>query len=783
MDFWQVLQSPQFLSGPWWRELWLQAQSYRGPLVYQLTTPLFSWLGPGFHQAVSVNWLFSGLLLVALYGLGRRLFNPQTGFWAAALSLAAPAFILQRTDYLLDFGLTAILTLTLLALAGWTLEPRRHERWGWAIASGVGLGLILLTRPTGVLFLWVPLLWLVWRAFRQGLARRGESLAQIAVSSAIALILAGPWMRTNWVTLISSILKAREWGIRYQPGLEANSWEGWLYYPINLPWMISWPVVVLTLVGAVLVFFRRNRWRKPWWPSLFQPETKPLRWLLSCLLGGLLLCVVNSSKDYRFVLPLLPVVLIVLARLLTILPGMRGQWIRRSVALVGAIAAVAVLFPVPGLTFLTLRPAKPQVWPHADLIQTVRQTAEHLQQTLGVLADTAEINAFNVNFAGQQRQFSVYGRQTIAPVENVQKDLDGFHWFLLKSGVQGQSIGPNHVKLLQAIATPNSDFIPVKRWPLPDRSDLWLFQRRELPVTAEAIPCSGSKISLQQITVPGRVPAGHSLPITYTLDGPAAALRQGLLLVNWQQPNDPQQVWIHDHGIALGQLLPETPASSCLRITERLGSLPPAGLSPGVYQPQVSLLNRQTGQVSTLASPRVQVQIDPTADPAEAYPLDPMTRLRLLGQQLEQGVLQNVSSEAGLIIQHDPSHTALEQTIEAYQARLRSEPDRLEWYYPLTLAQALKQDVDGAIATLTQLTGRLAVSVPNGQSLNPAYPWLYLGFVRLYNLQPRQAQAALDQASRLQPNLPLLRELKAAAAAMQLDGLRAWQLLRAPRSA
>jgi cytochrome c-type biogenesis protein CcmH/NrfG len=136
-----------------------------------------------------------------------------------------------------------------------------------------------------------------------------------------------------------------------------------------------------------------------------------------------------------------------------------------------------------------------------------------------------------------------------------------------------------------------------------------------------------------------------------------------------------------------------------------------------------------------------------------------------------------------LIIQHDPSHTALEQTIEAYQARLRSEPDHLEWYYPLTLAQALKQDVDGAIATLTQLTGRLAVSVPVGQSPNTAYPWLYLGFVRLYNLQPRQAQAALDQASRLQPNLPLLRELKAAAAAMQLDGLRAWQLLRAPRSA
>jgi 4-amino-4-deoxy-L-arabinose transferase-like glycosyltransferase len=773
MDFWRVLQQARPWEGAWWTELWLQAQSYRGPLVYVLTTPLFSLLGPGFHQAVAVNWLFSGLLLIALYGLGSRLFNRQTGLWAAALSLATPAFILQRTDYLLDFGLTAILNLTLLALAAWTLGQTRQQRWSGAIATGIGLGLILLTRPTGVLFLWVPLLWLAWRAIRSLVRRRGEPLAQIAASTAIALALAGPWMRTNWVTLISSILNAREWGIRYQPGLEANSWEGWLYYPFNLPWMLSWPVVVVTLVGALLVLLPPGRWSRPNWRWL-QPETKPLRWLLSYLLGGFLLCVFNSSKDYRFFLPLLPVVLLLLARLLTALPGRRGQWMRRSVALVGAIAAVAVLFPVPGLTFLTLGPPKSAVWPQADLIQTVRQTAPYLQHTLGVLADTAEINAFNVNFAGQQRQFSVYARQTIAPVEAVEKDLQGFHWFLLKSGFLGQSIGPNHAKLLQAIASPQTDFVPVKPWRLPDGSDLLLFRRRELPVTAESIPCSSSTLALKQISVPATAPAGKPVPITYTLEGSAADLRQGLLLVNWQRQGDPQHAWQHDHGIALGQLLPETPASTCLRITERLGSLPLTDLPMGVYQPQVTLLNRQTGQVSPLATPLVQIKLDPAAPPARSYPLDPMTRLRVLGLHLQQGDVNGLTKEAGLILQHDPSHESLTQMIEAYQARLRSEPDRLEWYYPLTLAQALRQDVEGAIATLTELTGK---------SPNRPYPWLYLGFVRLYNLQPHEAQVALDQAAQLQPDLPLLRELRAAAAALQFNPRPAWQLLHTPKPA
>jgi hypothetical protein len=197
---------------------------------------------------------------------------------------------------------------------------------------------------------------------------------------------------------------------------------------------------------------------------------------------------------------------------------------------------------------------------------------------------------------------------------------------------------------LQALASPQTEFVPVKPWRLPDGSDLLLFRRRELPVMAEAIPCSGSTLVLKQISAPATAPAGKPIPITYTLEGSAADLRQGLLLVNWQRQGDPQHAWLHDHGIALGQLLPETPANTCLRVTERLGSLPPADLPPGIYRPQVDLLNRQTGQVSVLPFPTVQLQIDPTAAPTAAYPLDPMTRLRLLGQQLEQGVVQNVSS-------------------------------------------------------------------------------------------------------------------------------------------
>ena len=45
LGFWQVLQGIQPLDSGWWHQLWAQAPSYRGPLTYLITAPLFSLLG------------------------------------------------------------------------------------------------------------------------------------------------------------------------------------------------------------------------------------------------------------------------------------------------------------------------------------------------------------------------------------------------------------------------------------------------------------------------------------------------------------------------------------------------------------------------------------------------------------------------------------------------------------------------------------------------------------------------------------------------------------------
>ncbi|NJL46843.1 MAG: phospholipid carrier-dependent glycosyltransferase [Leptolyngbyaceae cyanobacterium SM2_5_2] len=151
LNYWRVLQEPAWLDGDWWTTLWRLSPGYRAPLVYLATVPIFNLLGRGFDQAVMVNLLFAGVLMVLLYALGCCLFNRQTGLWAAGLSLVVPAFYSLRLDYLLDLGLIVCVTAAFTSLTYWRGALARY-RWMWALAFGLWAGLAILTKPTAVFF-------------------------------------------------------------------------------------------------------------------------------------------------------------------------------------------------------------------------------------------------------------------------------------------------------------------------------------------------------------------------------------------------------------------------------------------------------------------------------------------------------------------------------------------------------------------------------------------------------------------------------------------------------
>jgi 4-amino-4-deoxy-L-arabinose transferase-like glycosyltransferase len=192
-----------FEGGDWWFP-------HRGSELYPDKPPLYFWLLAG-ARAVVGSWRWSFLLpsLLASLGtlwlvrdLGRRLWNPRAGLWAAIAVLSALQFVYQGKRAQIDPTLVFVTTLSFYALCRHLLLGP-HWRWYAIGCAAAGLGVAL----KGVGFL--PVLALpVYAAMRrrdwQGLApiepgQAGRwSLGALAFLVPLALWL-GPvlWLAAN----------------------------------------------------------------------------------------------------------------------------------------------------------------------------------------------------------------------------------------------------------------------------------------------------------------------------------------------------------------------------------------------------------------------------------------------------------------------------------------------------------------------------------------------------------------------------------------------------------
>ncbi len=742
LGFWQMLQTIEPFNSGWWHQLWAQAPSYRGPLTYLVTAPLFSVLGPSYDTAILSNSLFQGLLLLSLYGQGRLAGHRAAGLWGAALASVAPALLNQRTDYLIDFSLTAVITVCWLLLSWRHLgQPRRP--WLAAALAGIALGLLLLTRPTGLLLLWLPLLWLIGRALAALLRGRWRLISQGVLAGALAWLVAGYWFSQNWLTILSTVNNARRWGVLYQEGLEANTLEGWLYYPRLLPSMAgAW------LVGLVLAGWWLSCWRLRRWPQLpaSAEERWRLRWWLSFPVGALLLASLMSTKDFRFVLPLLPQLLLLLGLLIS----QADRWLQGAVVVLGMTGWLATQFGIgPNLTgFPAHLPKQGEHWPLEQIVATIRRQSPHQLSTLAVLPDSEFLNAFNLEAEGRRQQFRVAARQTVAPVGHLNDDLAGFDWFLLKGGDQGVMSDERQAQLTELVRQ-SPAFMAAGSWPLPDGSRADLYRRRVLSLEVAPATCPKGDLPLLELG-PGSA--------TTRLIGPPQTITGAQLLLNG-----------HDRAVGQGMVrpMPGASPSGCLAVTERLNPGLPANEPQATARTATLLLG--SGRSQPLA---VSMRSDSPPDGNSSTEWLMATRhqqLLELGQLLRQGELDELFQRVGRINQHDPEQRYLPDGEAILQTRLKQDPGNLDLLYPLALAQALQRKADAAARTLSQIS-RLDPGNANAH--------LGLGFVQLYRFKPWAAQPALDHAAQLDPSNPTLRTLRAVAAALRLDLAQTQSLIK-----
>src|SRR5438093_4206652 len=161
----------------------LERSSFYPPFV-PCTAALAYRLWPTDEAAAqAVILLFLGLGMAATYLIGRRFSGGAGGVVAAMAFGTAPFVVYISVRFQLDLPLAAMVALAIEVL----LRTKGFRRSGWSLGAGIVIGLGLLTKPTFLVYVLVPIVLL---AVQVADRRR---LVNAAVTATIAVVLSLPW--------------------------------------------------------------------------------------------------------------------------------------------------------------------------------------------------------------------------------------------------------------------------------------------------------------------------------------------------------------------------------------------------------------------------------------------------------------------------------------------------------------------------------------------------------------------------------------------------------------
>ena len=139
--------------------------SYRGPLTYFLSALFLKFFSNTYQFAYLSNQIFNIICIISIFNLSKLLKNESTGIWAALIFTFSSLILNHRSDYLIDLSLTSFSTLGFLFFTKWYLDIKKFSFY--SALSGAALGLIFLTRPTGITIFFLPFVFIILKLFKR----------------------------------------------------------------------------------------------------------------------------------------------------------------------------------------------------------------------------------------------------------------------------------------------------------------------------------------------------------------------------------------------------------------------------------------------------------------------------------------------------------------------------------------------------------------------------------------------------------------------------------------
>lgn len=609
------------LGGSWqgWASL-LDLSPKIPPLASLVNGSVMALAGDSPDQASWSLAIWHALLLAVVACWGRQLGGRRFGLLCTALVALAPALMALRVDYTLDIPLTAATTLALWLLGRWQAPAPRGGRPVQALLAALAIGAALLVKQSALLLVALPALW----AAAAGLGRRHRRL-QVLLGLVVVLALVLPWLHHNWITTLGGTNRAVVESAAAEGDPPVLSPASLFWYLVRLPEQLGLPLLLPGLIGLGLSLISRSglviaglRAR----PALTMPGHPPdaagaphrprtsmalppgWGWLVGCAAAGLVATTLSPNKDARYLAPVLPLLLLLLAAGWWQL-GQRLQRLlgRRSACALLGMGLLAGAAGSASTALAGVQAAEPNPLP--ALIARLRSEVGNSPTTLLVVPGNPSLNEQNVTTYGRLGGGRIEGRRLGRRRSEHPLVLQRATWLLLATGDQGTN-RPASKELSQTLRA-DGRFARVGHWPWSEGREVELWHRRT--GAAPSFDADFIRLARGLERGPGGLAAVFPrIGPEHQLDGHflyQQRVRQWALKRLQQNPNDRDALW----SLALLATLTNRPVAAG-HWYGRLQALEPNNPWPAAYRAVVSLADWNPGaaQAALTALPQQQRQ-------------------------------------------------------------------------------------------------------------------------------------------------------------------------------
>ena len=696
--------------------------SYRGPLAYLLSSIFLRIFNNSYFSSYLSNQLFNIICIFSMYKLGSLYKNKEVGIWASVIFTFSTLILNQRSDYLIDLSLTSFIILSFLALTKW-YENIKNQRL-YSILSGISIGLVFLTKPTGVIFFCLPILCMLIKLFKtkNNYISKINDILLFTFSFSLVIF---PWFSRHWVTIISSTINAWNWGINYQEGLEANSISSWLFYIKKLPYVFG----VLNFSIFLVIFLAEKIYKR----DILRINIKDLKkydlWFLSFVLNCYLVLSLMSTKDIRFILPMYPIICIYLSLFINSKKYNFFTIKIKKIILITSIS-ISLLFSNNGLFIKDNKYKTFYKWPHSDVINEIKNENPNLISTLAMLPDTREINTFNMEAEASRQGEYVAVRQIVSNKKTYKEDLKYFDWFLVKTKDQGVMTKESK-NLLNQYLLDNNSFTIHKEWFLPDKSKLILLKRKSINTNLLKKDCSKEYpiLSLKQIE------NGINLNIL----GEGTFLNSSSLLIDLNNEEFKKMVNI---SLANGLFHRGFDNNKCYSLSQNISLDLPKNNAENLFI-KARLINKDGKNLNLNLEKDNLIIEDKFIESNFIQMINRISKVETLGSFLKKGEFKNLFDLVGIINQSDPKQQYLKDAENIYLRRYE-DTNNLKDLYSVLISQILQRKIVQAEETVNLILDK---DTKNGNA------YLTKSIINLYLFDKANTRASLNKAKSFEKSL------------------------------